>query len=359
MGLNTDGMRRFHLESLAAADDDIAPDYTPSTLHKFGGGVQKRKVIKPSRKFIVVEKKETTETTASGTTTTTLMRAAHGLDDLTSMIGNITVNNPITGAQEEARSVSTSTPQKRRIINKAERHWKEERTHRSTDRALDDFDKVDNKKGASVQDNPTTWDQDSEQLADELAEIAMQMTRDIPTTPPAKPATMETSPLPTVPQGPKPTLRYQPRPPKHPRRRPSETAKAASKFDGGSARIEEDAAPQKTDMRPSSSGTDGEYVFDEFIRRPLGEMGNDNDNDRLNGAEIPRHVGVICVTDEDIHQWAETFGDDEEECDDDEDSNGIIHVFLAFPPPVIWHSLTNCLLRSRRLCCERLSRRRS
>ena len=50
-------------------------------------------------------------------------------------------------------------------------------------------------------------------------------------------------------------------------------------------------------------------------------MGNVNDG---SGAKIPPDVGVIYVTEKDIHQWAEMFGEDEEECDDDdEDSNGI------------------------------------
>lgn len=44
----------------------------------------------------------------------------------------------------------------------------------------------------------------------------------------------------------------------------------------------------------------------------------------LNGAEAPRDVGVICITEEDAHQWEEVLEDEEESWDDEDgDSNGM------------------------------------
>lgn len=225
---NHPGMRRFHLESLDF-DDSVAPD-------QYSGVVKKRKFIKPTRRIVVVERKPGAE----GTTST---RVVPALDDLTSLIGDIRVSNDyISRAQEEARNALSSTPRKRHVISAAEKRWKEEKARQptiSTTRAPGS--KQPAKTGDSIKDDPSTWDHNSDELADELAQIAMQLTGDLPIHPP-KPAKMEPSSRRTIePQTPKRALKYQPRLPKTPRNRSSQAPESPGKVDGGRAPVESDA----------------------------------------------------------------------------------------------------------------------
>ena len=223
---NHPGMRRFHLESLDF-DDSVAPD-------QHSGVVKKRKFIKPTRRIVVVERKPGAE----GTTST---RVVPALDDLTSLIGDIRVSNDyISRAQEEARNALSSTPRKRHVISAAERRWKEEKARQpgiSTTRAPDS--KQPAKTGDSIKDDPSTWDHNSDELADELAQIAMQLTGDLPIHP--KPAKAEQPPRRTIePQTPKRDLKYQPRLPKTLRNRASQAPESPGKMDGGRAPVESD-----------------------------------------------------------------------------------------------------------------------
>lgn len=62
----------------------------------------------------------------------------------------------------------------------------------------------------------------------------------------------------------------------------------------------------------------------------------------INGTEPSRDVGVICITEEDAHQWEEVLEDEEEVWDDeDEDSNGMLARVFNLPCPNFrYHVLT-------------------
>lgn len=178
------------------------------------------------RRIVVVERKPGVEGTAS-------TRVVPALDDLASLIGDIRVSNDfISEAQDEARNVSPLTPRKRHIISAAERRWKEEKARQSASSASRPLDsRTSTKTGDSVKDDPSTWNQNSDELADELAQIAMQLTGDFPV-PSPKSTKMESTPHSTIePQAHKPALKYQPRLPRTPRRIPSQDPESPEKLD--------------------------------------------------------------------------------------------------------------------------------
>ncbi|KAL1955313.1 hypothetical protein VTO42DRAFT_8845 [Malbranchea cinnamomea] len=350
--MNPPRVRRFHLDTLAV-DDEPEPDYISSRFsHRVGAGVQKRRVNKPSQRVVVIEKKvTTTEKSPTGATATTTTKTGPALEDLTSMIGSIKVSNDvISEAQKEAASTVTSPPRKRHVINEAERRWREEgKARRRSGRPVQDSNRRPMKTGDSVRDDPSTWNYDSEQLAEELAEIAMQMTGDLPSSPATRatePAIMKTAPPPArsfEPTGPKPKLKYQPRLPKNSQERhsrpgssnagPSEGVRSgpadheAMEIDTANNAIEL-AQPTDSTVAKIDDDSDSGYVYDEFVRRPLHEVEADPwlkhvQGNRWDGIEVPRDIGVVVITNEDAHYW-DALLEDEEEREwetEDEDSN--------------------------------------
>jgi hypothetical protein len=173
-----------------------------------------------------------------------------GLDELASKIGGITVGaGGEIGTGDASFSTATATvhvptsynsgesadARRRRIVNEAERKWREEeKASRYVDRAQQDWESANwRKTGKSIKDDPRTWNTESDQLANELAELAKEMTGLSPA-----PATAE-APAPAVAppvtqkrarpvvQPTKKPLKYQPRLPAHLRAKTPRAGKVA------------------------------------------------------------------------------------------------------------------------------------
>lgn len=226
-------------------------------------------------------------------------------------------------ADEQAREEPPARPRKRPVVNQAEKKWREERKN-SISAAKQHISQVMD-KGAQAQ-HQSSWEDESERLAHEFEQIALELDSD----------KMETAPTPAAAPGPaprptslsKPPLKYQPRTPNKPR-------------------LEKPAQPQPHPPTEHEGGEDddddGDYVYDVYIRRPLPEKALSNplvdletDQDgffRHNGIDSTRQdIGVIVITQEDEGYW-ENFvedDDDEEHWDsEDADSNGT----LPLPSP--------------------------
>lgn len=219
-------------------------------------------------------------------------------------------------ADEQTREEPPARPRKRPVVNQAEKKWREERKN-SISAAKQHISQVMD-KGAQAQ-HKSSWEDESERLAHEFEQIALELDGD----------KMETAPTPAAgpgqaPRHPtslsKPPLKYQPRTPNKPR-------------------LEKPAQPQPQPPteHEGEDDDDVDYVYDVYIRRPLPEKALSNplvdletDQDgffRHNGIDSTRQdIGVIVITQEDEGYW-ENFvedDDDEEHWDsEDADSNGM------------------------------------
>ncbi|KAK2811135.1 hypothetical protein FQN50_002471 [Emmonsiellopsis sp. PD_5] len=358
------GVRRFHL----AAPSPESMSSSAKFLHKVSGGVQKKRGEKVVSKAVVIEKRAHQVDDA---------RASTVLDDLASRIGEVTVSSDVNKARSstlpgaETRPV-VITPRKRHIINEAEKKWKAEekpsprRLLQQQQQGRGNNNNNRAKNGHSISDDPSMWDQNSDQLASELEQFAMQITGDVevPAAKPSPPSTPERRrPGKFVGISPnRPVLRYPPRLPKVGRdRRGSE--KGISPFDGTDgtsdagdamdiepfpqppAQVDMTAKPKPKPLasfdtasevsnasRDDDDDKDPHYVYDEFIRRPVHDIATDpRAIQLLNGdwaAEhgiVPRDIGVVVITQEDVHFWdalAESDDDGGKGWDsEDEDSN--------------------------------------
>ena len=221
-------------------------------------------------------------------------------------------------ADEQTREEPPARPRKRPVVNQAEKKWREERKN-SISAAKQHISQVMD-RGAQAQ-HQSSWEDESERLAHEFEQIALELDGD----------KMETAPTPAAAPGqaprhptslPKPPLKYQPRTPNKPR-------------------LEKPAQPQPQPPAEHGGGDedddDGDYVYDVYIRRPLPETGLSNplvdletDQDgffRHNGIDSTRQdIGVIVITQEDEGYWENFVEDDDEEelwDSEDADSNGM------------------------------------
>ncbi|KAJ5651045.1 uncharacterized protein N7484_004768 [Penicillium longicatenatum] len=202
-------------------------------------------------------------------------------------------------------------PRKRPVVNQAEKKWREER-QAAISAAKDHLSETLEKSARAKQ---STWDEESERLAKEFEQVALDIERDMDVEPRnfndnfAPP-----SPQPRVPFKPPQPLKHQPRPPKQSRIVPSQASLAGDEM--------------KTDVVPIVSDDDDDYVYDVYIRRPLEE--SDRLANPLTEIESEQQlkalnsgVGVIVITEEDEQYWENFIEDDEEEWDsEDADSNG-------------------------------------
>lgn len=123
------------------------------------------------------------------------------------------------------------------------------------------------KLGKSVNDHPSTWDIHSDQLANELAALAIEMDQD-----------------------------------------------------STSAELEESsprARPDPSTSRPSTRDSQDGYVYDTYIRVDL-----NNDQAGCDLQEDEANVGLLVIDEEDQDLWEEYIMSDEDEDWDEEDSNG-------------------------------------
>ena len=133
------------------------------------------------------------------------------------------------------------------------------------------------KTGVSLDDTVQTWNRDSDQLADELAALAMEMDPDL-----------ENSRAPTPPPVPKPVP------------------------------VSPPPLPQPT-THDERSRREDEFIYETYMRIPVDATGDammiDVDVDIAN-------VGVLVIDEEEEDLWQEYMESDEESEFDDEDSNG-------------------------------------
>lgn len=362
-------LRRFHISTSAA--DAAGPDES-KLLHKVSGGVQKKKGSKPAASRVVVVEKRPHPSSKP--------KVASSLEDLTTKIGDVTVSSDVkesVSAESEDGVPSLeskdlkSPPRKGHVINEAEKRWREEtRATRYADRARLDRSRDSKKRtGQSVLDNPNLWDQNSEQLASELEQVALEMTGEIEpmdtapnTSPERKPyykrgygRSASVSPS-------KPALKYQPHQPRTQIRRRSsgrgrnrssslqydgaqdsdgsaaEPVTTATVADSGSRSEKAVEGANEVPIEDETDANDGSFVYDEFIRRPVNEILADPkaremfSQEWLNAEMAPRDIGVVVITEQDVHYWDALAESDEEGKgwdSEDEDSNGEIFFFKS------------------------------
>lgn len=287
-------VRRFQISRPSAS--------TPGSRPGSRAGIQKRRADGPSPGIAVLVEQ--------------LQRKPHSrqasvIADLVHQASESQENIRIKTPEEEV--APPEKPRKRPVVNQAEKKWREERKA-AISAAKDHLSETLEKSARAKQ---STWDEESERLAKEFEQVALDIERDMDVEPRnfndkfAPP-----SPQPRAPFKPPQPLKYQPHPPKQPRAVISQSSPASDE--------------KKPDVVPTVSDDDDDYVYDVYIRRPLEE------SDRLANplAEIESEqqlkavnsgVGVIVITEEDEQYWENFIEDDEEEWDsEDADSNGRI-----------------------------------
>ncbi|GFF90340.1 hypothetical protein IFM47457_08457 [Aspergillus lentulus] len=229
-------------------------------------------------------------------------------------------------AEEEVRGVSVpelepeperARPRKRPVVNQAERKWREERKT-AISAAKEHITQVLEKEAHARKSN---WEDELERLAREFEQIALELEGGMETEPSVQQPVAQTTARPIIP---KPPLKYQPRTPNKPRgTAPRETSVPAVP----------DVRPPVEAMVHEEDDSDGEYVYDTYIRRPLPE-GTLLTNPladletahekwlQQNGIDTTRQdIGVIVITQEDEEYWEHFAEDDEDEEWDSEDAD--------------------------------------
>ncbi|KAE8349087.1 hypothetical protein BDV28DRAFT_141951 [Aspergillus coremiiformis] len=294
----------------------ISRSSTPmSPLRSSGGGVQKRKADGVA---VLVEK---------------LRLKPHSRQ--ASLVADAAVRGGDDVASHDSSDVAEDwpvRPRKRPVVNQAEKKWREERKG-AISAAKKHISQILEQGAQARQSN---WEDESERLARDFERIALELEE-----------TMEVSPAETnlTPQSaagrtrsviPRPPLKYPPRTPNRLHAAASaERTQRPTELEGSVTTTT--AAPENL---PSTAvhddDSDGEYVYDTYIRRPLpdgGQLTNpladfELDQDewfRQKGIDTTRQdIGVIVITPEDEEYW-EHFAeqeDDEDQWDsEDGDSN--------------------------------------
>ncbi|KAJ5925369.1 hypothetical protein N7454_008008 [Penicillium verhagenii] len=214
-------------------------------------------------------------------------------------------------------------PRKRPVVNQAEKKWREQRQGAITAAKQHLSDTLE--KSARAQQ--TTWDEESERLAKEFEQVALDIERDMETEPMdyndnfAPP-----SPQPRPQYKPPQPLKHQPRPPKQPRVVPARPSPLSDET--------------KPEVVTPITDDDEDYVYDVYIRRPLAEadmlanpLAELESEQQLKALQAPNSgIGVIVITEEDEEYWENFIEDDEEEWDsEDADSNAENHPANEYP----------------------------
>ncbi|KAF3483022.1 uncharacterized protein GIQ15_02346 [Arthroderma uncinatum] len=328
-------VRRFHLEAPVSADD---LEDTLNVLHRVGGGIQKKRLRKSSGyRPVIVEKVASKK--ALGKT------SALSKESATELL-NETGEATCTGRQNNAA--------KRLAVN-------EEQDGRENKESYEFSSQISKggRKGESIFEDPSTWDHESDDLANELARIALEMTNDIEPSNRSAQASAAAQIRPTPQKRP---LKYKPRLPKAPRAAAHQDIihdENPVRLDSSSAGPDADAMDpvltgadtNKAQDTPISEAqeqpiasemdedSDSGYVFDEFVRRPVHDVVADpsveyfRDGKWIEGHEVPKDVGVVVITQDDSHFW-DTIAEDEDEKDwdtEDEDSNAEDNPATEYP----------------------------
>lgn len=341
---NAANLRRFHLSRPVAANAAAAAG---------AGGIQKRRGGGDVGRAILVEKLARGSEGGKGELDLGgLSLKNEGLKDVDSDVSMLDDGRGVQGTTSPLASapVPASAPaRKRPVINSAEKRWREEQGAASS-RAKANLTEEKEKTGTSVRDDPSNWDHGSDQLAQELQEVALEMMREeVKTSTPEK-ETSEYTPT----YQPKPQLKYKPRNP-------------VRRVKGAVQKREEEPDAMETD-EPASAGyatgkdvtiveedSDGDYVYDTYIRRPLPAQDPFSERDAaaaaaasaetilqaakmpipIDGDQMSRNIGIVVISAEDEEYWddyAVEEGEEEREWDsEDEDSNAEDHPFNDYP----------------------------
>ncbi|GFF43710.1 hypothetical protein IFM51744_05572 [Aspergillus udagawae] len=283
----------------------ISRSNTPvNVLRSAGGGVQKRRG--DGAVAVLVEK---------------LRRTPHSRQ--ASLVADAAAQ--AATAEGEVRGVSVPEPEpeparrrKRPVVNQAERKWREERKT-AISAAKEHISQVLEKEAHARKSN---WEDESERLAREFEQIALELEGSTETQPSVQQPVAQTTARPIIPRTP---LKYQPRTPNKPR--------ATAPREASVPAIPDVGTPVEA-MVQEEEDSDGEYVYDTYIRKPLPE-GTTLLTDPLtdletghekwfqqNGIDTTRQdIGVIVITQEDEEYWEHFAEDDEDEEWDSEDAD--------------------------------------
>ncbi|KAJ5646300.1 hypothetical protein N7490_002672 [Penicillium lividum] len=296
-------VRRFQISRPSAS--------TPGSRPGSRAGIQKRRADGPSPGIAVLVEQ--------------LQRKSHSRQ--ASMIADL-VHQAQTESQESVRAKTPeeaeppAKPRKRPVVNQAEKKWREERQG-AISAAKEHISETLEKSARAQQ---STWDEESERLAKEFEQVALDIERDMQ----VEPRNFNDNFAPPPPQ-PRPQykppqpLKHQPRPPKQPRVVPTQPS-------AGSEEIKVDVATPVSD--------DDDYVYDVYIRRPIEEsdmlsnpLAELQSEQQLKALQAPNSgIGVIVITEEDEEYWENFIEDDEEEWDsEDADSNAENHPANEYP----------------------------
>lgn len=286
------------------------------SLRSLGGGIQKRRADGPAPGVAVLVEQLRREPHSRQASMVAKLAVQAQIDGNRS--SSLLHENGIEAVEPPAR------PRKRPVVNQAEKKWREERKGAISAAKQHLSDTLEK----SALAHNTNWDDESERLARELEQVALELETgdrgmDIDVSNTESLSTTHETPAP----GPKPPLKYQPRPPKEPR-----TTPAISKTSAESIEMGVDDTPEQLEAEDS----DADYVYDVYIRRPIGEsemLKNplaELDSVQQQKSLEPTHgVGVIVITAEDEEYWEHFVEDDEEEWDsEDADSNGKLLFFF-------------------------------
>ncbi|KAE8384486.1 hypothetical protein BDV23DRAFT_166686 [Aspergillus alliaceus] len=286
----------------------ISRSSTPmSPLRSSGGGVQKRKADGVA---VLVEK---------------LRRKKHSRQ--ASLVADAAVRADDVASRDNSDVAEEQPipPRKRPVVNQAERKWREERKV-AISAAKKHISQV-MEQGAQARHS--NWEDESEKLARDLEQIALELEGDMEMEV-SHTDTKHNAPQSTVGRThsvmPKPPLKYPPRTPNKLRAAASAVRTQGATDPGGSITPATPAPLNLHSTAGQDDDSDGEYVYDTYIRRPLpngGQLTNaladlELDQDewlRQKGIDTTRQdIGVIVISPEDEEYW-EHFAED----DDDED----------------------------------------
>ncbi|KAF4771187.1 hypothetical protein HAV15_012614 [Penicillium sp. str.  len=281
------------------------------SLRSSPGGIQKRRTGPAPGVAVLVEQ---------------LQRNAHSrkasmVSDLVAEARSLSLKPKELVQDIDARPPSPVKPRKRPVVNQAEKRWREERKGAISAAKQHLSDTLEK----SAQTQQRSWDQESERLAHDLEQVALELERetnqdhgmdiDVPGKPaPPPPASLQHA----FSAAPKPPLKHQPRQPKGPRVAPT-PPQPAEQIEQA---VEED--------------DEGDYVYDVYVRRPLSEaemLKNplaeyESDQQQKDIAKAQPGVGVIVITAEDEDEDADSnaenhpgndYPDEEVSSDEDED----------------------------------------
>ncbi|EAU33302.1 predicted protein [Aspergillus terreus NIH2624] len=288
---------------------------TPMSLLRgsTGAGVQKRK-DGAGGVAVLVEK---------------LRRTAHSRQASLVAEAALRADEPVRVEPAMTAETGAARARKRPVVNKAERQWREQRKTAISAAKAHISEVLEKEAQTQRQSN---WDDESERLAREFEQIALELEEegvrgDEEERPEGNGSASGGGSAQVV--LPKPPLKYQPRTPNTHRAGPA----------AGTA------------VEPDDESDDGEYVYDTYVRRPLGDGGPWLANPLVDletgrGIDATRQdIGVIVITQEDEEYWEHFVVDDEDDEDrwdsEDGDSNGSPSPNGTFLPAVKLTSVTS------------------